>query len=57
MNQAILAPGTMFQGRYEILSLLRESRLAVVYEGRQLASEQPVVLKIVRLSRSKERIS
>ncbi|WP_437307307.1 nSTAND1 domain-containing NTPase [Sorangium sp. So ce388] len=50
MNQAILAPGAMFQGRYEILSLLRENRLAVVYEGRQLASGQPVVLKIMRLS-------
>ncbi|XYH98714.1 protein kinase domain-containing protein [Sorangium sp. So ce1128] len=51
MNQAILAPGTMFQGRYEIFSLLRESRLAVVYEGRQVASEQPIVLKILRLAR------
>ncbi|XYH98713.1 protein kinase domain-containing protein [Sorangium sp. So ce1128] len=50
MNQETLAPRTVFQGRYEILSLLRESRLAVVYEGRQIASEQPVVLKIMRLS-------
>ncbi|WP_437579926.1 nSTAND1 domain-containing NTPase [Sorangium sp. So ce887] len=31
--------------------MLRESRLAVVYEGRQIASGQPVVLKIMRLSR------
>ncbi|WP_437928037.1 protein kinase [Sorangium sp. So ce291] len=51
MNQAILTPGTMFQGRYEIFSLLRESRLAVIYEGRQIASEQPIVLKILRPAR------
>ncbi|WP_438026678.1 nSTAND1 domain-containing NTPase [Sorangium sp. So ce233] len=51
MNQGILAPRTVFQDRYEILSLLRESRRAVVYEGRQLASGQPIVLKILRLSR------
>ncbi|XXY45169.1 protein kinase [Sorangium sp. So ce269] len=48
----MLAPRTVFQGRYEILSLLRESRIAVIYEGRQIASEQPVVLKILRLSRN-----
>ncbi|XXT20325.1 protein kinase [Sorangium sp. So ce429] len=54
MNQAILDPGTMFQGRYEIFSLLRESRLAVVYEGRQIASEQPIVLKILRLARDED---
>ncbi|WP_437297809.1 nSTAND1 domain-containing NTPase [Sorangium sp. So ce426] len=51
MNQENLAPRTVFQGCYEILSLLRESRLAVVYEGRQIASGQPVVLKIMRLPR------
>ncbi|WP_437689829.1 nSTAND1 domain-containing NTPase [Sorangium sp. So ce176] len=51
MNQGILAPRTVFQDRYEILSLLRESRRAVVYEGRQLASGRPIVLKILRLSR------
>ncbi|WP_155798272.1 serine/threonine-protein kinase, partial [Sorangium cellulosum] len=51
MNQGILAPRTVFQDRYEILSLLRESRRAVVYEARQLASGQPIVLKILRLSR------
>ncbi|XXY45167.1 protein kinase [Sorangium sp. So ce269] len=49
MNQAILAPRTVFQGHYEIVSLLRESRLALVYEGRQIASGQPIVLKIMRL--------
>ncbi|MGK3967414.1 protein kinase [Sorangium sp. So ce118] len=54
MNQAILAPRTVFQGRYEILSLLRESRLAVVYEGRQIASGQPIVLKILRLARDED---
>ncbi|MGK3967413.1 protein kinase [Sorangium sp. So ce118] len=54
MNQAILAPGTMFQGRYEIFSLLRESRLALVYEGRQIASEQPIVLKVLRLARDED---
>ncbi|WP_433932789.1 protein kinase [Sorangium cellulosum] len=51
MNQGILAPRTVFQDRYEILSLLRESRRAVVYEGRQLAGGQPIILKILRLSR------
>ncbi|WP_437928036.1 protein kinase [Sorangium sp. So ce291] len=51
MNQAILAPGTMFQGRYEILSLLRESRLALVYRGRQVASDRPIVLELMRLAR------
>ncbi|WP_437798870.1 nSTAND1 domain-containing NTPase [Sorangium sp. So ce693] len=51
MNQENLAPRTVFQGCYEILSLLRESRLALVYEGRQIASGQPVVLKIMRLPR------
>ncbi|WP_437307308.1 nSTAND1 domain-containing NTPase [Sorangium sp. So ce388] len=54
MNQAILTPGTMFQGRYEIFSLLRESSLAVVYEGRQIASEQPIVLKILRPARDED---
>ncbi|WP_437288368.1 nSTAND1 domain-containing NTPase [Sorangium sp. So ce406] len=51
MNQGILAPRTVFQGRYEILSLLRESRRAAVYEGRLLASGQPIVLKLLRLAR------
>ncbi|MDC0680814.1 nSTAND1 domain-containing NTPase [Sorangium atrum] len=51
MNQENLAPRTVFQGCYEILSLLWESRLAVVYEGRRITSGQPVVLKIMRLPR------
>ncbi|WP_437931546.1 protein kinase [Sorangium sp. So ce291] len=44
-----LAPGTVFQGRYELLSLLRESNPVVVYQGRQIAGGPPVVLQVVRL--------
>ncbi|WP_437669910.1 nSTAND1 domain-containing NTPase [Sorangium sp. So ce131] len=51
MNPEILAPGMVFQGRYEILSLIREGSVADVYRGRQIASAQPIVLKVVRLVR------
>ncbi|WP_437679094.1 nSTAND1 domain-containing NTPase [Sorangium sp. So ce131] len=50
MNQEIFAPRTVFQSRYEILSLLRETSLAATYEGRQIASGQPIVLKVVRFA-------
>ncbi|MGK3963683.1 protein kinase [Sorangium sp. So ce118] len=52
MIPEILAPGTVFQGRYELLSLLRESNHVVVYQGRQIAGGQPVVLQVVRLDRA-----
>ncbi|XYI00649.1 protein kinase domain-containing protein [Sorangium sp. So ce1128] len=51
MNRETLAPGMVFQSRYEVLSLLREGSVADVYKGRQIASGQQVVLKIVRLVR------
>ncbi|AUX40495.1 uncharacterized protein SOCE26_018960 [Sorangium cellulosum] len=50
MNQETFAPRTVFQSRYEILSLLRETSLATTYKGRQLATGQPIVLKVVRLA-------
>ncbi|WP_437679096.1 nSTAND1 domain-containing NTPase [Sorangium sp. So ce131] len=50
MNQETFAPTTVFQSRYEILSLLRETSLAATYKGRQLATGQPIVLKVVRLA-------
>ncbi|WP_437963942.1 protein kinase [Sorangium sp. So ce260] len=51
MNQEILAPGMVFQGRYELLSLLRESSLGTVYKGRQLDTGQPIALRLMRLAR------
>ncbi|WP_437288358.1 nSTAND1 domain-containing NTPase [Sorangium sp. So ce406] len=48
-KQETLAPRTVFQGRYEILSSPEETALAAVYHGRQIASGQPVVLEVVRL--------
>ncbi|WP_438006962.1 protein kinase [Sorangium sp. So ce321] len=51
MNQTMLAPGTMLQGRYEISSLLGEGKLALVYQGWQVASDRPIVLEILRLAR------
>ncbi|MGK3997560.1 nSTAND1 domain-containing NTPase [Sorangium sp. So ce1024] len=49
MNRGILAPTTLFQGRYEILSGPQETALAAVYHGRRIASGQPVVLEVVRI--------
>ncbi|WP_438026673.1 nSTAND1 domain-containing NTPase [Sorangium sp. So ce233] len=51
MNQEILAPGMVFQSRYEVLSTLREGGLVFAYQGRQIATGQPIVLKVVRLDR------
>ncbi|WP_437284297.1 nSTAND1 domain-containing NTPase [Sorangium sp. So ce406] len=51
MNRETLAPGMVFQSRYELLSLLRESSLGVVYAGRHIATGRPIVLKIFRLAR------
>ncbi|WP_438026667.1 nSTAND1 domain-containing NTPase [Sorangium sp. So ce233] len=48
-KQETLAPRTVFQGCYEILSSPEETALAAVYHGRQIASGQPVVLEVVRL--------
>ncbi|WP_438017787.1 protein kinase [Sorangium sp. So ce315] len=49
MDQENLAPTTLFQGRYEILSSPQETALAAVYHGRQVANGQPVVLEVVRI--------
>ncbi|WP_437926558.1 protein kinase [Sorangium sp. So ce291] len=49
MSRKTFAPGTVFQGRYELVSLLRETRVAAVYEGRHVASGQPVLLKLISL--------
>ncbi|WP_233560989.1 serine/threonine-protein kinase, partial [Sorangium cellulosum] len=51
MNQEILAPGMVFQSRYEVLSMLREGGLVFAYQGRQLATGQPIVLEVTRLDR------
>ncbi|AUX40494.1 uncharacterized protein SOCE26_018950 [Sorangium cellulosum] len=50
MNRENLAPGTVLQGRYEVLSLIREGSIADVYAGRQLETGQPIALKVVRLT-------
>ncbi|HTN88039.1 MAG TPA: protein kinase, partial [Sorangium sp.] len=49
MNQVTLAPRTLFQGRYEILSSPWETPHAAIYHGRQIAGGQPVVLEVIRL--------
>ncbi|XXT18551.1 protein kinase [Sorangium sp. So ce429] len=49
MSPKTFAPGTVFQGRYELVSLLRETRVAAVYQGRHVASGQPVLLKVISL--------
>ncbi|WP_437758217.1 nSTAND1 domain-containing NTPase [Sorangium sp. So ce1389] len=48
MNQATLAPGTVFQGRYEVLSLIRQSGSVFTYQGQLLATGKSIVLKVVR---------
>ncbi|WP_437679095.1 nSTAND1 domain-containing NTPase [Sorangium sp. So ce131] len=50
MHRENLAPGTVLQGRYEVLSLLREGSIADVYAGRQIETGQPIALKVVRLA-------
>ncbi|XYH98708.1 protein kinase domain-containing protein [Sorangium sp. So ce1128] len=49
MNQVTLAPRTLFQGRYEILSSTWETPHAAIYHGRQITGGQPVVLEVIRL--------
>ncbi|WP_437720548.1 nSTAND1 domain-containing NTPase [Sorangium sp. So ce861] len=51
MNREILAPGMVFQSRYELLSVLRESSLGTVYQGRQIETGQPIALRLMRLGR------
>ncbi|WP_437656952.1 nSTAND1 domain-containing NTPase [Sorangium sp. So ce1182] len=49
MSRKTFAPRTMFQGRYELVSLLRETRVAAVYEGRHIASGQATLVKVISL--------
>ncbi|WP_437639175.1 TOMM system kinase/cyclase fusion protein [Sorangium sp. So ce854] len=51
MNAEVAAAENVFQGRYEILSLLRKEDLAALYEGRQLATGQRVAIKVLRPGR------
>ncbi|MFT3776538.1 MAG: TOMM system kinase/cyclase fusion protein [Minicystis sp.] len=44
---AAITPGCVFQGRYEVLSVLREGGFATLYEGRQLTTGQPVAIKVL----------
>ncbi|HTN89290.1 MAG TPA: TOMM system kinase/cyclase fusion protein [Sorangium sp.] len=47
MSRTGIASGSVFQGRYEIVSALRESGFADVYQGRQLATGQAVAIKVM----------
>ncbi|MGK3995209.1 TOMM system kinase/cyclase fusion protein [Sorangium sp. So ce1024] len=47
MNAEVVAAESVFQGRYEILSLLRKEDLVTLYEGRQLATGQRVAIKVL----------
>ncbi|WP_437610205.1 TOMM system kinase/cyclase fusion protein [Sorangium sp. So ce834] len=49
-NDAALAPGTTFAGRYEVLAKLGEGGFGVVHKARQLTTGQPIALKILRLA-------
>ncbi|WP_437332072.1 TOMM system kinase/cyclase fusion protein [Sorangium sp. So ce394] len=51
MTPTAIAPGAVFQERYEIVSALRESGFADVYKGRQLATGQMVAIKVMRPAR------
>lgn len=47
-HRAAFAPGTTFEGRYEIQARLGEGGFGAVYKARQLATGQPVALKTLR---------
>jgi TOMM system kinase/cyclase fusion protein len=48
-DDAAFTPGTLFEGRYEILAKLGEGGFGVVHQARQLSTGQLVALKILRL--------
>ena len=41
------APGTIFEGRYEIESVLGEGGFGVVFKAKQIATGQSVALKVM----------
>src|SRR5262245_31212609 len=47
-HAATPAPGSIFEGRYEILSELGEGSFGRVYKAKQLSTAQPVAIKILR---------
>ena len=48
-SQPALAPGTIFQGGYEILSSLGAGTFGWVFRARQLSTGQDVAIKVLRL--------
>lgn len=48
MQELTLAPGTTFEGRYEIIAKLGEGGFGAVHEARQLTTGQLVAIKIMR---------
>ncbi|WP_437579912.1 TOMM system kinase/cyclase fusion protein [Sorangium sp. So ce887] len=51
MSIETVAPESVFQSRYEVLSLLYKDGFAALYKARQLATGQLVAIKVVRLGR------
>ncbi|WP_437594892.1 nSTAND1 domain-containing NTPase [Sorangium sp. So ce1000] len=51
MSRETLAPGTVFQDCYEILSCCRATCRTVIYRGRLVAGGRPIVLQILRVAR------
>ncbi|MEO7729729.1 MAG: TOMM system kinase/cyclase fusion protein [Kofleriaceae bacterium] len=45
-----LAPGSTFEGRYELVAKLADGDVAAVYKARQLSTGQPIALKILRFA-------
>ncbi len=42
-----LAPGTILDARYQVLSILGRGAMGTVYRGRQLSLERPVAIKVM----------